>query len=174
MEVRDTDGIHNNLRTGIDIPGADGKRNPNLKRCPLCGNEALIVKYRDGYFIKCTCCECMVAGQISLVTETIIPFRDMDEAIKKWNNRKGMLSVSKFSSNSSDTAESILRKREDRADAIAEVIKKGHGEVVYVSDIVEDTGMCGATIQNNMQYAKRKYPEIKSRVGKKGYRWIDE
>lgn len=171
MEVRDSDGIHNDLITGINIPNAQAKRKASLKRCPFCGNEAVMIEYNGGHFPKCTCCDCMIALQISVVTETIIPFETEDEAIEKWNTRKGALAINKFTSNAADTAETILRKREDRADAIAEVIRNGAGEVVYIAEITQDTGMCRSTVENNMRYAKKKYPAIHSRKGHKGYFW---
>lgn len=171
MEVRNTDGIHNNVITGIDIPKAETKRKSALKRCPFCGNEAVMVKYNDGWFVKCTFCECMIAEQISVVTETIIPFENEQLAIRRWNERKGELAIANWSSNSADDAETILRKREDRADAIASIIKKGCGDVVYVAEIMSQTGMSRSTVENNMKYAKTKYPAIKSRAGHKGYFW---
>lgn len=171
MVVRELDGTHNNVEKGINIKGAVVKRKGALKRCPLCGNEAVIVLYNGGYFVKCTFCECMVAKQISVVTETILPYDNEEDAVKKWNERQGDLPSSKWHCSSTDTAEMILQRREDRADAIAKMIRKGSGDMVYIPEIMEATGMGRSAVENNMRYTKKKYPQIKSVKGKRGYYW---
>lgn len=163
------DGIE--LR-GIPIRGADTKRKRGLLPCPLCGNEALLIEYDGGFFTKCTCCECMVARQISVVTERIIPFESEEEAIAKWNTRKSITQDAR-GANLMESADAILARREMRADLIAEAIERAGGDPISVPEIMSDTGLRESMIRNNMNYVKRKYPQVHSEMGKAGYYWED-
>lgn len=154
---------------GIKLKGMAAENKGGLERCPFCGNEPVLIRYQDGVFIKCTFCECMIAKQISVITETILPFDSKDDAVAAWNRRKQK--ARSWRSNKNDSPDEILMRRNDRADAIAEVIKGAYGDIVYVSEIMEETGMSRSTVLNNMRYAKTRHTEIKSHKGKRGYFW---
>lgn len=160
------------VKKGIPINGASVQRKKGLNDCPLCGNEAIYIRYKNGYFVKCTCCECMVALQISVITETIIPFETMEDAAKAWNKREGSTKSANII-NARTQPDLILQRRAWRAERIAESIKKGCGDFVKISQIVEDTKIPRSTVMNMMKFVRKDYPEVKSQSGKSGYYWED-
>lgn len=147
-------------------------RKKGLAACPLCDNEAVFVEYHGGVFVKCSCCECMVAKQISITTENILPFETEEEAIKVWNRRNGVEVEAK---NMVDkmSATDMLALRNKRVIKIINAIQKGRGDYVLVSEITEDTGLKKSIVNNTMQYIKKHYPNVKSTPGKAGYYWED-
>lgn len=152
------------------VKGMRVERRSGLAACPLCGNEAVFVHYGGGVFVKCSCCECMVAKQISVATEDILPFKDEDDAIKVWNRRNGKTVEPRFMQDKA-TPGDILKARDARADRIAMAIKSRKGEYVTVKEIVEITGIRKSIICNTMHYIKTKYPNISARQGLAGYIW---
>ena len=158
--------VNGGIKYGIMINGAVTKHKRALKPCPLCGEDSLLVEYDGGYFVKCTACDCMVARQISIITETIIPFEDEDAAIKVWNKRNGI------GKDSLDPA-AILERRIERADALAQAIKNADGGILTITDLISETGISRSIIKNMMHFVKERYPEIKSVRGKAGYYWED-
>lgn len=166
----DENMVNYGVKKGMPINGADTVRRKGLKDCPLCGNEAIFIKYSDGYFIKCTCCECMVALQISVSTENIIPFETMEDAAKVWNKRRHSTREANMI-NARETPELVLKRRAWRANRIAESIEKAGGDNVFVSEISQDTGIAVSTIKNIMKFVKKEYPQIKSTSGRAGYYW---
>lgn len=148
------------------------ERKRGLAPCPLCDNEAVFVHYLGGVFIKCTCCECMVAKQISTTTETILPFQTEEEAKKVWNRRNGVMEKPKYMMDKA-TPQEILAKRDKRVQKILAVLKNRKGEYVLMQDIMDGTGLTRSVINNTIQYMKKKYPEIKTKHGSPGYCWED-
>lgn len=163
--------VNENIRHGIDIPSATTIRKDGLASCPFCGGEAIMVKYKDGVFVKCTCCDVMMAQQISVVTETIIPFLYDEDAVKAWNKRRDSVADAKIVGGRAEDVETILRRRASRAKLIADAVKTSHGECMSVAEIAETTKLSVGTIKNHMAYVKDKYPQVKSQKGKAGYYW---
>ena len=146
------------------------ERKKGLAPCPLCDNEAVFVHYLGGVFIKCSCCECMVAKQISVTTETILPFRDEEEALKVWNRRNGEMAEPKYMMDKA-TPEEVMRARDERVRKIVAVLKR-RGRATP-QELAEETGIHKSTINNTMAYIKKKYPQVKSKHGLPGYWWED-
>ena len=145
-------------------------RKKGLAPCPLCDSEAVFVNYGGGVFVKCSCCECMIARQISVTTQTILPFENEEQAIKVWNKRCGLEVDARYHESSATPIE-VLQARDRRVERILNVLKKRKGQWVTTAEITEETGFRKTLIGNTMQYIKKKYPQVKSRHGYPGYCW---
>lgn len=147
------------------------KRKSGLSECPLCGNEAVYVYYRGGVFVKCPCCECMVAKQISTTTKDVLPFESEEAAAKVWNKRNGMEVEPKAVRKRGSQPGDVLKARDRRVAKIAKVIKSREGEFISVSEISEETGIKKSVVSNSMFYVKKMYPQVTAKRGASGYRW---
>lgn len=146
------------------------RRKKGLATCPLCNNDAVYVYYKGGVFVKCTCCECMIAKQISVTTENILPFETEEEATKVWNRRGGFTAEAKRMPGRS-TPEEILKARDLRVEKIVRILKIRKNEYVTVQEIADETGITHQVIRNSMHYIKKIYPQVKARKGLPGYSW---
>lgn len=158
----------NGVKRGIDIDDAFVMRKKGLNLC-RCGGDAVFVGYKGGWFVKCTCCETMMAKQISVVTETIIPFETMEEAAKVWNKSSGG-AVDLRKATNVLTVEQLTQRRKDRVKAIAEEIKNMDGYFITTREIASNLGLTQSIVSNHMIYVKEKYPQVKS-AEKMGYYW---
>lgn len=158
--------VNKGVEYGIMIKGAEAERGSGLSPCK-CGNEAIYIKYDGGWFVKCTCCETMQAKQISVITQTIIPFDSKEEAKKAWNKRS-IPTLEGF--NAKENPELVIKRRNYRAGLIANSIKNA-GKPITAAEIAADTGLSVNVIRNHMYYVKDKYPMIKLEKGNKGYYW---
>ena len=152
------------------LNGMEVKRKKGLAACPLCNNEAVFVNYLGGVFIKCSCCECMVAKQISVTTETILPFKDEEEAIKVWNRRNGRTVEAKYMMDKA-TPQEVLAERDSRVKKIVAALQR-RGRAT-ASELSDETGIRRSVINNTMAYIKKMYPQVKSKHGITGYWWED-
>ena len=152
------------------LNGMEVKRKKGLAACPLCNNEAVFVNYLGGVFIKCSCCECMVAKQISVTTETILPFKDEEEAIKVWNRRNGRTVEAKYMMDKA-TPQEVLAQRDMRVEKIVTALKLR--KRATLTELADETGIKRSVINNTMAYIKKLYPQVKSKHGITGYWWED-
>lgn len=158
------------IKRGIDIKGAKALRKRGLNLCK-CGNDAVFIAYKGGWFVKCTCCELMIAKQISVVTETIIPFETQEEATKAWNKSNPNKIDLRTTTSANIYSESQLKEiRDARINMIAEAIRKEGGDVITTRDIASDIGLSFNIVNNNMQLVKRTYPQVQT-SHKRGYYW---
>lgn len=143
-------------------------RKRGLAPCPICDGDAVFVEYGGGYFIKCSWCECMIARQISVTTETILPFETEEQAAKVWNRRKGVEVAPKPMSGMT-SMEDVLKARNERCIKIVNAIGKQRGERITVGEIAADIGLTKPIVTNMMPYVKSKYPQVKA--DNMGYYW---
>ena len=148
----------------------DIQRKRGLAPCPLCGGDAVFVRYKRGVFVKCSWCELMIAKQISVTTEDILPFNTAEDAIKVWNRRNGE-TVAPAEMSGMNAIDGIRKNRDARVQRIMQSIRRGDGAFVTVEQIARDAGLSKSMVNNSMQYVKKKYPQIKSRQGYAGYYW---
>lgn len=161
--------VKQGIEYGIMIKGATPKRHSGLQPCSKCGNEAIFVSYDNGWFVKCTCCEMMLAKQISVVTETIIPFDTMKDAAEVWNKRRDV-ALKDEELNPAIDPDLVIKRRNYRAGLIVESLKNADG-LMTAADIAEETGLSLFVVRNHMTYVKNTYPQVKVSPGKKGYYW---
>lgn len=152
------------------VKGLEFHHDAKLASCPFCGELAVMANYNGGYFVKCTCCDAMLAKQVSCTAGWILPFKTVEEATRRWNKRNGVEARARREPNKS-TPEEILRERDIRVDRIVGAIQRAKGEVMTTEDIAQDCGIAVSIVRNNMYYVKRKYPEVKSEKYPRGYRW---
>lgn len=160
--------VNDGIKRGISIENAYVMRRQGLNLC-RCGNDAVYVSYKGGWFVKCTCCETMMARQISIVTETIIPFETMEEAREAWN-KSNVEYADLRATHIALTPEQVVERQHARIKAIAEDIKKHEGEIISSKDIARDLRLSHSVIVNHMRKVKERYPQVKSRE-KYGYYW---
>lgn len=167
MTIKDIKDIM--VNEGLKIKGVSAHRGADLMPCHCGSNDVVYVSYKGGWFVKCLWCECMVAKQISVVTETILPFETREDAAKVWNKRAAPTTdLRKFERKVSP--EDIIKMRNARAKAIAKSIRNAGGAVVSRRDIASDVGLSTTTIANMMHYVKKAYPNVKT-VDRTGYFW---
>lgn len=152
----------------LHLGGMVAHRNGNLAACPFCRSEAVFIEYGGGVFVKCSCCECMVAKQISVISENILPFETEEEALKVWNKRNGREVCARR-----DTTGNRAAVLAERALMIAHVLSAKKGAWISVREISDKTGLTVNQVSNIMTFVKSKYPKIKSRHGMGGYIWGD-
>lgn len=151
----------------LDHPRAH--KNRKLKPCPKCGEAAVLYHVDDGYFVKCTCCECMMAKQISVITEKILPFEVKDEAIDGWNKR---VFARNLNSQGRVIPQEVIEARDARANLIIKCLK-ANGGWMRAKDIAAEVGLTQKMTENTLAYMKRVYPQIKANQHY-GHKWESE
>lgn len=151
----------------MEIKGIIVKQDNDLLPCPFCGSDVLVALYQGGYFAKCPVCDAMMARQISVVTEQILPFDSEEDMIKAWNKRRipmNPMSRHKTGKSRSEEAEGFRAK-------VVEYIKDHAGQKVQARDIAFALHEDGRRVSSNMPIIKREHPEIKTEAGRSGYMW---
>lgn len=152
----------------LDHPRAH--RDIKLKPCPKCGEVAVLVHVDDGYFAKCTCCETMLARQISVITENIIPFETKEEAIAEWNER---LLVRNSYAGGRAIPQEVIEARDERVNLIVKYLKS-RGGWITAKEIASEIGMSQKTTENTLQYMKRVFPDKLKANQHYGHKWESE